>query len=151
MNLKPAVDLIKEFEGCILNAYRDPVGIWTIGYGTTKGVKPGMKISKAEAESLLLKDIEEVRVPALRKMIKVAVTGNELCALVSLCYNIGTGALAKSTLMKKLNANRSDEEVANEFLKWNKAGGKVLKGLVRRRKAERSLFLTREPAVIQSA
>lgn len=144
MDLSPAIKLIKEFEGCRLVAYLDPVGIPTIGYGTTKNVKIGMKVTKAEAEMLLMDDLNRERVPAVKKMVKVACTNNELCALVSFCYNVGVGALQKSTLLKKLNANKSDEEVANEFLKWTKAKGKVLKGLVRRRQAERKLFLTRE-------
>jgi len=144
VNLQPAIDLIKKFEGCRLEAYRDPVGIWTIGYGTTTGVKQGMKITRERAEALLLEHVKRVCLPRLEEMVKVACTNNELCALVSLSYNIGTGALAGSTLIKKLNANKSDEEVADQFLRWNKAKGKVLPGLTRRRKAERQLFLTRE-------
>src|SRR3990167_8664317 len=111
MNLQPAIDLIKEFEGCRLEAYKDPVGIPTIGYGTTAGIKMGMRIRKEHAEFLLLNDINTIRLPAVQKMVKVAVTGNEVCALLSLCYNIGVGALSKSTLIRKLNANSPDEAV----------------------------------------
>lgn len=141
MDLGPAIDLIKEFEGCVLSAYRDAVGVWTIGYGTTKGVKPGMRISKAQAEKLLMDDIHRERIPAINKCVKVPISNNELCALISFTYNVGNGALAKSTLVRKLNAGRPRREVADEFLKWVRAGGRVLRGLVRRRKAERELFL----------
>lgn len=148
MDLKPAVALIREFESCKLKAYKDPVGIWTIGYGTTKGVRPGMVITQPIAEALMQQEIHDVCLPAIKRLVKVACTNNEICAMISFSYNVGIGALGRSTLMRKLNANASDQEVADEFLKWNMAGGKVLSGLVRRRKAERELFLTREPVTL---
>ena len=147
MDLKPALDLIKEFEGFRANAYRDPVGIWTIGYGTILGVKKGDKVTEAEALKLLGLDVTRERLPAIKNMVKVNINNNELCALISFCYNVGVGALAKSTLMRKLNEGYKRVDVANEFLKWNKAGGRVLAGLKRRRLAERELFLKPEVVV----
>jgi lysozyme len=135
-----AVELIEHFEGCLLHAYRDPVGIWTIGFGHTKNVKPGTVISKQKALELLETDMQECA-DAILKSVKVPVTTNEICALVSFAFNVGIGALKGSTLLRKLNAGRPHQEVADEFLKWIHAGGRVLPGLVRRRKAERELFL----------
>lgn len=138
--LAPAVHLIEEFEGCVLHAYRDPVGIWTIGYGTTRGVRPGEVITKAQAVELMLGDMK-LCADAIGKFVTVPLRSNELCALISLSYNIGIGGLHKSTLVRKLNAGSPHIEVADEFLKWVHAGGRVLSGLVRRRRAERELFL----------
>lgn len=142
MNLKPAIKLIKEFEGFRAKAYRCPAGVWTVGYGTTKGVIRGREVSKAEAEKLLEQDILEERVPVIRDKVDVPLTNNELCALISFVYNVGNGAFARSTLLRKLNGGFTRAQVAEEFKKWNKGGGKVLAGLVRRRTAERELFLT---------
>lgn len=149
MNLKPAVDLIKKWEGLRLKAYKDSVGVPTIGYGTTKGVKMGMTITKEEAESLLMNDILGIRAPAVLKTCRVPISNNELCALISFSYNVGTMALAKSTLTKKLNSGASRASVAAEFSKWVKAGGKTLKGLVNRRKDEQALFLKPDTVSIQ--
>lgn len=141
-----ALDLVKEFEGLKLTAYQDPVGIWTIGYGTTAaagvGVTPirGMTITAAQAETFLLRGLEKFA-GKIADGIDVPVTGNQFGALVSLAYNIGPDAFLKSTLLKKLNAG-DYAGAADQFLVWNKAKGKVLKGLTRRREAERALFLT---------
>lgn len=153
MNYKPLIDLLKEFEGLRLNAYLDAVKVWTIGYGTTvypngQKVKKGDRCSKEQAIEYMCHDIETIRLPAINKYVKVELTNNETCALISLCYNIGVGNFGKSTLVKKLNANMDAERVAAEFLKWVKAGGKTLKGLVRRREAERQLFLKPDPPEI---
>lgn len=142
-----AIKLLEEFEGLRLKAYRDPVGIPTIGLGTTvypngQKVKMGDVCTKEQAYSYALHDIQTERLPTIQKTVKVPINNNELCALISLCYNIGNGGLAKSTLVKKLNAGVDRVTVANEFLKWNRAGGKVMAGLTRRRKAERELFLS---------
>lgn len=138
--LGPAIELIKHWEGCVLHAYRDPVGIWTIGYGTTAGVKPGQTITKAQAIALLEKDVAKCAT-AVDSLVRVPLQDNELCALISLSYNIGIGALGKSTLVRKLNAGRPRRDVADEFMKWVRAGGRVLPGLVNRRREERALFL----------
>lgn len=131
--------LIQEFEGCRTKAYQDCVGVWTIGYGHTGDVKAGQVISQQEADRLLAQDLQRFEA-GVERNVKVALSQNQFDALVSFCYNLGVGSLQKSTLLKKLN--RGDYKgAAEEFLKWNKAGGKVLKGLVRRREAERNMFL----------
>ena len=140
------LDLIKEWEGCKLTAYQDIVGVWTIGYGTTAaaglGITPakGMTITQERAEELLRQGVEEfaVKVDAL---ITSPVNQNERGAIISLAYNVGTGALSKSTVLRELNAGNKDKAAA-AFKMWNKAGGKVVQGLVNRRNAEITLFLT---------
>lgn len=141
MNLQPAIDLIKEFEGFRSKAYKCPAGVWTVGYGSTIGVKPTTRITRPAAERKLVEDILRDRVPVIRDLVAVKISDNELCALVSFVYNVGNGAFGKSTLLRKLNAGSPRTAVALEFAKWTKAGGKQLEGLVRRRKAEAALFL----------
>lgn len=143
---KESLDLIKSFEGLVLSAYKDAVGVWTIGYGHTAMAGPpspksGMKISKAEAEALLLKDLVKYERP-VKNLVKVPLNDNQYGALVSFVYNLGEGNFAKSTLLRKLN-NKDYIGASNEFAKWNKAGGKVLRGLTRRRQAEKDLFLSK--------
>ncbi|MCK2054768.1 lysozyme [Methylobacterium sp. 37f] len=134
------LSLIKSFEGCELTAYKCPAGALTIGYGHTgSDVKPGQVITPHRAEELLQGDLAKFE-QAVSKALKVAVSPNQFGALVSLAYNIGGTALARSTLIKRLNAGDT-QGAADQFLAWNKAGGKVLKGLTRRREAERALFL----------
>lgn len=153
MGLDPAIALIKEFEGLRLESYLCTAKVWTIGYGTTlypngKRVKPGEKCTKAEAE-LYLKLAVEIFAREVKSLIKVPVTDNQLCALISFAYNVGSDidadtiaeGLGDSTLLKKLNAG-DIKGAAAEFPKWNKSGGKVTPGLTRRRKAEMELFLT---------
>lgn len=145
-NLEPALTLIKEFEGLYLNAYKDPVGIPTIGWGTIKypngqKVKMGDKITKDQAEEYLRHEVMGF-VQSVKNLVKVPISNNAFCALVSFCYNLGAGALGGSTLLKKLNSGESMESVAGEFGKWVHAGGKVLPGLVRRREAEKNIFLS---------
>ena len=132
--------LIKSFEGLRLKAYRDPVGIWTIGYGTTRGVRPNTSISENEAEQFLQQDLIRFE-QAINDAVSVPINDNQFSALVSFTYNVGSGALRSSTLLKLLNARSDLHRTANEFPRWNKAGGRVLEGLTRRRKAEQSLFL----------
>ncbi len=134
------LSLIKSFEGCELRAYKCPAGVLTIGYGHTgSDVTPGLVITPHRAEELLQGDLAKFE-RAVAASLKVSVTPNQFGALVSLAYNIGGAALAKSTLIKRLNAGKP-QEAADQFLVWNKAGGKILKGLSRRREAERALFL----------
>jgi GH24 family phage-related lysozyme (muramidase) len=132
--------LIKSFEGLRLKAYRDAVGIWTIGYGTTRGVQPDMSISEIEAERFLQEDLTRFE-EAICEAVTVPINDNQFSALASFTYNVGPGALRSSTLLKMLNARDDMRRVADEFPRWNKAGGRVLEGLTRRRNAERSLFL----------
>jgi len=140
-DLQPAVELIKKFEGCRLEAYLCPAGVWTIGYGHTgTNVKAGLKITQADAEALLLSDIERFA-RAVDTWIKVDLTNNQRCALISFTFNVGIGALQESTLRKRLNNGEDPVKVAMEELpRWNKGDGKILEGLVRRRRAEVELF-----------
>lgn len=142
------VALIKEFEGLRLSAYPDPAHGWavpTIGYGHTSSagspeVTRGMKITVAESDEILRRDLGQYE-DAVSKAVKVPLTENQFAALVSFTFNLGAGALRKSTLLKKLNGG-DYAGAAAEFAKWNNAGGKTLPGLSRRRAAERDLFLT---------
>ncbi|OEH06556.1 muraminidase [Enterobacter kobei] len=139
------IALIKEFEGCKLTAYQDSVGVWTIGYGWTKPVdgKPiraGMTIKQETAERLLKTGLVSYENDVSR-LVKVDLTQGQFDALVSFTYNLGARSLSTSTLLRKLNAG-DYAGAADEFLRWNKAGGKVLNGLTRRREAERALFLS---------
>ena len=147
------VNLIKSFEGCSLKAYKCPVGVWTIGWGTTEpinGVKPheGMIITQQQADELLIKNLKAYE-NAVNKYVTYQINQNQFDALVSFAYNCGNGALKTSTLLKKLNAG-DVQGAANEFLRWNKANGKVLNGLTRRRESERKLFLKEEEEVVKN-
>lgn len=133
------LSLIKSFEGLHLQAYQDAVGVWTIGYGTTRGVKAGMKISNEQAERMLLNDVQRFE-PEIERLVTAPLNQNQWDALVSFTYNLGSANLESSTLRRLLNAGNYGA-AAEQFPRWNKAGGKVLPGLVRRRAAERDLFL----------
>lgn len=139
------IALIKEFEGCKLTAYQDNVGVWTIGYGWTqpvdgKPIRAGMTIKQETAERLLKTGLISYESDVSR-LVKVGLTQGQFDALVSFTYNLGARSLSTSTLLRKLNAG-DYAGAADEFLRWNKAGGKVLNGLTRRREAERALFLS---------
>jgi len=133
------IALIKKFEGCRLTAYQDSVGVWTIGYGSTKDIKKGMRISLHMAEDFLVKDLEEAE-DAVKRYVAPTLTQNEFDALVSFTFNLGGGALRTSTLLNKLNGH-DRQGAADEFTRWVYAGKKKLSGLVRRRNAERAMFL----------
>ncbi|MFG0272367.1 lysozyme [Pseudomonas sp. zjy_14] len=133
------LSLIKSFEGLRLQAYQDAVGVWTIGYGTTRGVKAGMAITKEQAERMLMDDVQRFE-PEIERLVKVQLNRNQWDALMSFTYNLGSSNLESSTLRRLLNAG-DYAGAAEQFSRWNKAGGKVLSGLVRRRAAERDLFL----------
>lgn len=140
------INLIKEFEGCKLQAYQCSAGIWTIGYGITAaadvGIKPakGITITQDRAEDLLRLTIDKFAA-TVDALITTKVNANEFGACVSLAYNIGTNAFAKSTVLRELNIGNKDKAAA-AFQLWNKVGGMVSKGLVRRREAEKQLFVT---------
>ncbi|HCT7897887.1 TPA: lysozyme [Enterobacter cloacae] len=139
------ISLIKQFEGCKLTAYQDSVGVWTIGYGWTqhvdgKPIRAGMTIKQETAERLLKTGLVSYESDVSR-LVKVGLTQGQFDALVSFTYNLGARSLSTSTLLRKLNAG-DYAGAADEFLRWNKAGGKVLNGLTRRREAERALFLS---------
>ena len=132
------IDLIKHFEGCELESYRCSANVLTIGYGTTKNVVEGMKISQHQAEELLMKDLEEFE-EYVEDLIDVKLEQHQFDALVAWTYNLGPTNLKTSTLRKVLNKGAYDD-VPEQMKRWNKAGGQVLKGLVRRRNAEALLF-----------
>lgn len=139
------ISLIKQFEGLRLTSYQDSVGVWTIGYGWTqpvdgKPIRPGMTIKEETAERLLRTGLVGYE-SDVSKLVKVKLTQGQFDALVSFAYNLGARALSTSTLLQKLNSG-DYAGAADEFPRWNKAGGKVLLGLTRRREAERALFLS---------
>jgi lysozyme len=131
--------LTQRFEGLRLEAYQDSVGVWTIGYGHTKGVKRGDKITHEQAEEFLKQDMQEA-IDGVNRLVRVPLTQQQFDALVDFTFNLGVGNLSKSTLLKLLNQG-SYAEAGKEFLKWNRAGGKVLAGLTTRRGVEADMFL----------
>ena len=134
MNTSPkGIALIKEFEGLRLKAYQCPGGVWTIGYGHTAGVKPGMLISKAQAEEYLKADL--IAFERYLNGLGLALNQNQFDALVSFIYNVGTGNFSNSTLLRKVRANPQDNSIMDEFLRWIYSKGRVLPGLQRRRLA----------------
>jgi lysozyme len=140
------IDLMHFFEGCKLEAYQCSAKVWTIGWGNTfyengTPVRQGDKITQDRANSLFV-FVANKFADEIKKLIKTNLSENQFSALVCFAYNVGTGNLAKSTLLKKVNANPNDPSIANEFLRWNKAGGKELLGLTRRRTAESKLYFT---------
>lgn len=135
--MNSAIEIIKHFEGCKLERYICPAGVPTIGYGHTKNVPE--KITMKEANKLLKQDMQHFY-DVVDKYVTRDITDNQRDALCSFCYNVGQGNFTRSTLLRLLNKG-DILGAANEFPKWRRAGGKILKGLVRRRKAERELFL----------
>ncbi|MBW4657446.1 MAG: glycoside hydrolase family protein [Drouetiella hepatica Uher 2000/2452] len=133
------LNVLKSFEGLRLDSYLDPVGVWTIGYGTTSGIRAGMRITEAQAESYLKQDLDRFE-RAVKSAVKVSLNSDQFSALVSFTYNVGEGALNSSTLLRKLNQG-DYQGAANEFARWNKGDGVELPGLTRRRSAEKALFL----------
>jgi GH24 family phage-related lysozyme (muramidase) len=134
------IELLKQFEGCRLTAYQDSVGVWTIGFGTTAGVKEGQTISQVKAEEYLRFDLA-IFEKAVTESLKVPVNQNQFDALVSFTYNVGVSAFRSSTLLNLINEKTDKKVVAAEFSKWVKAGNQTLPGLVSRRKVESELFL----------
>ncbi len=137
-------DLIRMAEGFRDTAYRDPVGIWTIGYGHTSmagqpRVIAGMSVSRAQADAILRRDVGAVAI-AVRKAIAVPVNEQQFSALVSFCYNVGIENFRKSSVLHCINRSEF-AAVPRRLALWNKAGGKVLPGLVKRRAAEAAMFL----------
>jgi len=135
--------LIQSFEGLRLRAYRDATGKPTIGYGSTKGVRLGMVWTPEQATARLREDVAEAEA-AVRRLVTVPLSQGQFDALVSFTYNLGAGKLAASTLLDLLNLC-DYAGAANQFPRWIKAGGKNLRGLVRRRAEERALFLGENP------
>jgi lysozyme len=137
------VALIKKFEGCpqkdgMCYSYQDAIGVWTLGYGFTKNVGPESKITVEEAERRLVEELREYE-GYVNKLVEVELTQNEFDSLVAWVYNLGPTNLSQSTLLNELNKGNYNR-VPSEIRRWNKAGGKVLDGLVRRREAEALLW-----------
>ena len=139
------LELIKSFECFYSKPYLDPIGIPTIGYGATyypnkkKVTMKDKPLTEKEASDLL-KEMMTTYENDVKRLVKRELNQNQFDALVSFTYNLGSTNLGKSTLLKKVNANPCDKTIKDEFLKWNKAGGKVLNGLTRRRNAEAELY-----------
>jgi len=146
---KQSINLIKSFEGLRLKAYPDPGTNgepYTIGFGTTvyngvQKVKLGDVIDESQAESYLLFDVNQFS-KGVSKLIKKPLSDNQFGAITSFAYNVGIPNLRSSTLLKKVNNDPNDYSIRDEFMKWNKAAGKVLSGLTRRRKAEADLYFS---------
>lgn len=139
------IDLIKRWEGCKLKAYKDVAGVWTVGYGLTSRagfiqVGPDTVLTQEEADYFLEKVVADFA-DKIRPMIDAKLSDNQFSALVSLAYNIGTGAFAKSSVLRRINAGEM-HIVPDAMRMWRKAGGKVVQGLINRREAEIQLFLT---------
>lgn len=134
------IALIKGFEGCVLKAYKDAAGVPTIGYGHAYGVTMDMVIDQHQADVLLEHDLA-IAADAVERLVAIPITQSQFDALTSFVFNVGAGAFENSTLRRKLNA-RDLLGAADEFARWNHAGGRVLAGLTRRREAERALFLS---------
>ncbi|GLQ96455.1 lysozyme [Dyella mobilis] len=134
------IGLIQEFEGCELRAYQDQGGKWTIGYGHTFGVYPGLVITQAQADAFLQSDSQNVAIQ-IASYVKVPLTQGQFDALTSITFNEGIGRISGSTLMEKLNMG-DYQGASGEFARWNLVQGVVDPGLVRRRAAERALFLS---------
>ena len=133
---------IINFEGCKLTAYKCPAGVWTIGVGHTKGVKQGQKITEAQAISLLKGDL----LPCENYVNNLGVckTQGQFDALVDFCFNLGTGALSRSTLLKFIRQGKAEQYIRGEFAKWVKSGGKTLAGLVKRRAWEADRYFGKQ-------
>lgn len=132
------IELIKHFEGCELEAYKCAAGVWTIGYGHIKGVTPDSVITQEQAEQMLVEELNEYE-GYINNMVTMPLSQNQFDALVSWVYNLGGGNLKASTLLKVVNSGEFNG-VPEQIMRWNKAGGKVLEGLTRRRQAEADLF-----------
>jgi len=144
--MNKGIPIIKKYEGLKLQAYICPAGIPTIGYGNTfyengSKVVLGDKISIERADSLLISMVQQFEI-SVRKLAKKTLNDNQIGALTSFAYNVGVSALKNSTLLKKVNDNPNDPTIKDEFMKWTKAGGKVLSGLVKRRHEEADLFFS---------
>tara|TARA_B100000401_G_C52467606_1_gene559565 strand:- start:151 stop:612 length:462 start_codon:yes stop_codon:yes gene_type:complete len=135
---KTGIELLKHFEGCELKAYQDSVGVWTIGYGHTKGIYEGLEITQSEAEKMLQDELPEYEGYITDKVVPM-LQQHEYDALVCWVYNLGPTNLSSSTMLKKLNAGEF-KEVPFQMKRWDKAGGQPLLGLTRRRNAEALLF-----------
>ena len=141
------LSIIKKHEGLRLKAYICPAGVPTIGYGSTRyadgrRIQMGDVITEKEAEQMLINDVRKFEAEIIAS-VTIPLNDNQLSALVSFVYNVGAFAFRKSTLRKKVNANRDDLTIKDEFMKWVRGGGKILPGLVKRRAEEAKLYFTK--------
>jgi lysozyme len=134
------IELIKRFEGCRLEAYRCPAGVLTIGYGHTRNVKQGQRITQEDADRLLREDAAKIESGVRAALGSVRLADCKIDALVSFAFNVGIGAFGTSTLARKVKVNPDDTSIRSEFLRWVFAGGKRLQGLVRRREEEAKMY-----------
>lgn len=136
---RKGLQLIKDFEGLRLESYKCPAGIWTIGYGHTKGVKPNVVIDKSRADDLLIEDIG----PIERELNKLGINfrQEQFDALVSWIFNLGLSNFRHSTMLIRISTNANDEEITDQMVKWVNAAGKPLVGLKKRRIAEANMFI----------
>lgn len=134
------IDFIKRHEALRLHAYRDAVGVWTIGYGHTSTAKQGMVITEAEAERLLRQDLKTAEEEINRHLLPLK--QHQFDSLASFVFNVGIGAFRKSTLLKRLKMDVNHPDIINQFGRWVYGGGKILKGLVKRRREEANLYMT---------
>ena len=141
-DLEGAMAIIRRYESCRLQAYRDIVGVLTIGWGHTgPDVFEGQVIDQLRADTMLLEDLARVA-GDVQALLMVSLNHNQFDALVSFAYNVGSDALARSTLLRRLNQGENPKDVAAEFLRWDYAGGREVEGLEARRRTEMALFLS---------
>ena len=143
------IDLIKKFEGCKLFAYRDSVGVATIGYGHTKDVKMGMSITQKQAEEFLISDVKPIE--RILNGMGINYTQGQFDALTSWIFNLGQGSFKSSTMYKYIVARKSDINITDQMVKWHNAGGRPLLGLKKRRVAEANMFLGCELYFVDSS
>jgi lysozyme len=134
------IDFIKRHEALRLHAYKDAVGVWTIGYGHTSTAKQGMIITEAEAEKLLKQDLKTAEDEINKHLLPLK--QHQFDSLTSFVFNIGVGAFRRSTLLKRLRVDVNHPDIVNQFNRWVYGGGKILKGLVKRRREEANLYIT---------
>lgn len=136
------IDIIKNYEGCKLQAYLCPAGVWTIGYGHTKGVTKGMSISQSQADMFLKEDIKPIE--TFLNGMCINFTQNQFDSLCSWCFNLGLGKFKSSTMYKYIVAKKSDIEITDQMIRWHNAAGKPLLGLKKRRCTEANMFLGKD-------
>ena len=132
------INFIKRHEGLRLKAYQDSAGVWTIGYGSTGGVREGDTINEAQAETLLKVDLQTAEKEVNRH--RLPLNQNQFDALVSFTFNVGAGAFRNSTLLRRIKENVNHPDIPNQFKRWVNAGGKRLDGLVKRRRQEADIY-----------
>lgn len=141
------IDLIKKYEGCRLFAYRDSVGVATIGYGHTKGVTMGQAITQQQAEAFLRDDIREAE--SVLHAMDINFKQQQFDALCSWIFNLGSGNFLRSSMCLKMTTQADDEEVTDQLIRWCNAGGKPLVGLMKRRAEEANMFLGRRRYIVK--